>query len=205
MQDRVISWLASDPEHILLQLNRDRPNRPGVYRLNIYSNKLTRVMSARSAVRRWYVGHDGNLLLALGYDRQARPLMFRVEGLRLRPLDTEAFESELPPSPLGFSLDGKYVYLNTTNDTDRQGVYRVRMSDGSVESTIFEDPDFDVFGHLVLHPISGEPLAWIIHEQATAVADSSKNTGRAPFGCSTCCKARLRALRSALPVFLFVR
>ena len=47
-------------------------------------------------------------------------------------------------------------------------------------------------------------LAWSIHEQATAVADSSKNTGRAPSGCSTCCRVRLRALQSALPVFLLL-
>ncbi len=175
LQDRVIAWLAPDPEHILLQLNRDKPNRPGVYRLNIYSNTLTRIRSARSVVRRWYVGNDGKLLLALGYDREANPLMFRVEGPHLRSINSKAFTSELPPSPLGFSVDGKYVYLNTTNGGDRHGIYRVRMSDGSVESTIFEDPEFDVFGQLVLHPISGEPvgLRYLRHHPTAVWFDES--------------------------------
>ncbi len=42
-------------------------------------------------------------------------------------------------------------------------------------------------------------LAWIIHEQATAVADSSKTPGlaggRAPSGCSAVCKANCKATR----------
>ncbi|MCZ6617668.1 MAG: prolyl oligopeptidase family serine peptidase [Gammaproteobacteria bacterium] len=175
VQDRVIAWLPEDPEHILLQLNRDRPNRPGVYRLNIYDNRLSRVMSARSAVRRWFVGNDGNLLLAFGYDRESNPLMFRVEGQRLRPIDTRAFAGELPPSPLGFSLDGRYVYLNATNGGDRHGIYRVRMSDGGVDGTIFEDPEFDVFGQLVLHPTSGEPvgLRYLRHHPTTVWFDES--------------------------------
>ncbi len=41
--------------------------------------------------------------------------------------------------------------------------------------------------------------AWIIHEQPTAVADNSKNTVRAPFRYSTCCRARLRVFQSAPP------
>ena len=42
-------------------------------------------------------------------------------------------------------------------------------------------------------------LARIIHELSAADVDSSENTGRAPFACSTCCTARLRALQSAPP------
>ena len=38
-------------------------------------------------------------------------------------------------------------------------------------------------------------LACIIHEQATAAADSNKNTGRAPSGCSAVCKANCKATR----------
>ena len=50
------------------------------------------------------------------------------------------------------------------------------------------------------HRIEGNRLlACIVHELPTAVADSSENTGRAPSACSTCCQARLRALKSTPP------
>lgn len=157
IQDRVISWLPEDPAHILVQLNRQNPNRPSVYRLDIYDNSLVRVRRARSQIRQWYADFEGNVRLGVGFRDQATPVVFRMKSMPAAYAG-EAFSSEIPPVPLGFSLDGQQIFMNMTDGSDRHGIYRVRYSDGAVLGTIHTDPDFDVFGSLVQHPETGEPV-----------------------------------------------
>lgn len=157
IQDRVISWLPEDPEHILVQLNRQNPNRPSVYRLDIYDNSLVRVRNARSQIRQWYADFKGNVRLGVGFRDQTTPVVFRVNSMPVAYANA-AFSSEVPPVPLGFSLDGQQIFMNMTNGSDRHGIYRVRYSDGKVLGAIHTDPDFDVFGSLVQHPLTGEPV-----------------------------------------------
>ncbi len=158
VQDRVISWLSEDPEHVLIQLNRDHPNRPSVYKLNIYTNDISRVLRPRSVVRRWFATYDGNVKLAVGYVNDYDAVVYRVQGRRLIPFEGPAFVSEIAPQPVGFSADERYVFMSMTNGLDRHGVYRVNLATGEVEDEIFRDPNFDVFGGVILHPDSGEPV-----------------------------------------------
>lgn len=157
IQDRVISWLPEDPAHILVQLNRQNPNRPSVYRLNIYDNSLVRVRSARSQIRQWYADFEGRVRLGVGFRDQAIPVVFRLKSMPVAYTNA-VFSSEIPPAPLGFSLDGQQIFMNMTDRSDRHGIYRVRYSDGEVLGAIHTDPDFDVFGSLVQHPETGEPV-----------------------------------------------
>lgn len=158
VQDRVMSWLVDDPENILVQLNRDSHNRPTVYRVNIYTNHLSRVQRPRSMIRRWYATHEGNVRLAIGYKHNRDPQTFYVRGRKLTEFTTPAYKSEIPPGPLGFSADEQFVFLRMTNGKDRHGIYRVRLATGEVVESIYEDPDFDVFGGLIAHPETGEPV-----------------------------------------------
>lgn len=158
LQDRVISWLLDDPEHVLVQLNRDHPNRPSVFKLNIYDNGMSRILRPRSLVRRWYSTHEGNIRLAIGYEDESIPVIYRVNGRLLKRFDGPEFVSEIPPQPVGFSADERFVFMSMTNGRDRHGIYRVSMESGKVVDEIFHDPKFDVFGGVIMHPESGEPV-----------------------------------------------
>lgn len=158
IQDQVIGWLRDDPESLLLQLSRDIPNRPGVYRLNIYTNELTRILKPRGSIRRWYADQSGAIRLGIGYTIADEPMAYLVKAHILQPLDSDLFSSEVAPVPLGFSSDGNYVYMRMTNGGDRHGVYRVDLISGTVDQTIHEDPEYDVFGAMMMDPESGEPL-----------------------------------------------
>ena len=157
VQDRLVSWLMADRAHVLVQLKREVANRPSVYRLNIYDGSLVRVKRARGKVRRWYASHDGVVRMALGYRNESEPVLYAVEGRRLKAFDAPSFDSELPPQPLGFSTDLQSVYMSMTNGADRHGLYRVSLADRQVQEQLYTDPDFDVFGSLVLDPVTGEP------------------------------------------------
>lgn len=158
VQDRVISWLSEDPQHILVQLNRDTQNRPSVFRLNIYTNRLSRVHRPRGMVRRWYSTYDGNIRLAIGYRDDSLPVVYAVDGRQLIEFNDPAYHSEIPPQPLGFTADEQDVFLSMTNGNDRHGIYRVELATGRVKEEIYRDADFDVFGGIIAHPVSGQPV-----------------------------------------------
>jgi dipeptidyl aminopeptidase/acylaminoacyl peptidase len=155
VQDRVISWLTEDPKHILIQLNRDDPNRPSVYKLNIYTNKMSRLRRPRSLVRRWYATHEGEIKLAIGYRNESEPVVYRANGRRLKAFQGAAYDSDLPPQPVGFSADQNYVYMSMTNGEDRHGIYRVALDSGAVVEALHQDAQFDVFGNVIMHPHTG--------------------------------------------------
>lgn len=157
--DRVVSWLVSDKAHILIQLNRDSRNRPTVYRLNIYNNTMSRVQRPRGMIRRWYANHEGLVRMAIGYKNNRDPQTFYVDKRQLVEYRTDNYTADIPPEPLGFSADGENVFLRMANGQDRHGIYRVKLTTGEVVEPIFNDGDFDVFGSLVMHPQSGEPVA----------------------------------------------
>lgn len=157
IQDRVVSWLQSDERSVLVQLNRMHPNRPSVYRLDIVDGSLTRERKFRSQIRHWYADHDGVIRLGVGFRTGDIPVVYRI-GRFPSAYENPAFESEVPPVPLGFSADGSEVYMNMTHGTDRHGIYRVRYADGEVLGPVWTDPQFDVFGSLVQDPDTGRPV-----------------------------------------------
>ncbi len=157
IQDRVVSWLPGDDQHILVQLNRLDPNRPSVYRLNIYNNRLTKAFKHRSQIRHWYADSNGRVRIGVGFRTGDRPIVFRVDKTP-KAYDNPAFDSEVPPVPLGFSADGAEVYMSMTHGSDRHGIYRVSYADGEVLGPVHNDTEFDVFGSLVQDPDTGRPV-----------------------------------------------
>ena len=171
VQDRVLSWLFDDPQHILIQLNRDMPNRPSVYKLNIYTNNLQRIKRPRGLVRRWFADPDGNIPLALGYKDDDEPIIYRVDGRRLTPFASPAYASDLPPQPMGYASDQRSAYMSMTNGADRHGIYRVSLTTGEVLEPLHQDPQFDVFGSIISHPETGDAVgvSYLRHHPALVI------------------------------------
>lgn len=137
------------------------PNRPSVYRLDIHNGAYTRIRKHRSQIRQWYADSVGVVRIGVGFTRGDLPMVFRMEGRIARPYANPAFQSEVPPVPPGFSMDGTEVYMNMAYGTDRHGIYRVRYADGEVLDVVHKDPDFDVFGSLVSNHRVGSRLAYV--------------------------------------------
>lgn len=155
-QDNVVSWLPDDPEHILLALNRDDRLRPSVYRLNIYSNKLTRIRKYHDSVFRWYADAGGNLRFAVGYENDT-PAAFNVSDRRLKRLDVTRYAALDQPRVLSLSADGSEVYFGTYYDGEYYRYLRADTLSGELIGTLFEDPQHDLFGGgLVRHPRTRE-------------------------------------------------
>jgi len=167
LQDRVVSWLPEDREHILLALDRETPLRPTVYRLNIYSNRLTRIVRDRPSVRAWYADHHGEVQLGVGY-RGTRPMAVVRSGSRFLDVDVSRFATDLTPTPRGFSPDSKSLYLETFHGEQR-GIYEVRLADLAVVRPLVVNERFDVYGPLLIDDRSGELLGAVYRQDIPEV------------------------------------
>ncbi len=158
VQDTVISRLREEPDHILMQIAREDRIHPSVYKLNINTNKLKRVRRHRETVIRWYADSDGQIRFATGYRNRREPVAFAMEKGRLTRIEIQHLVGVNPPTPLGFTADGKGVYISTNNGKDTRGIYEVNLADGKVVRELYSDPDFDIYGGLWLHRSTREPV-----------------------------------------------
>lgn len=157
-QSNVISMMREDPNHILMQIARDDRIRPSVYKLNINTNKLERTLRYRDSVLFWYADSYGEIRFASGYRSALEPIAFTMKKGRPNRIDIQHLLGINPPSPLGFTADGKGVYVSSNNGKDKRGIYEVNLADGKVVSELYSDPDYDIYGGLWLHRLTHKPV-----------------------------------------------
>ena len=155
-QDTVISYLVDKPKYILLQIARDHPEWPSVYRVNIYNNKIRRVRRHHAGIRRWYADPKGQFKYAVGFD-DGMAVAYSLLGKNLRRVSTPDIGGLSPPRVMGLAADGVSTWVIANNGSNTRGVHRIDIETGKVAQTLFAPADYDVAG-LWLHPRTRVPL-----------------------------------------------
>jgi dipeptidyl aminopeptidase/acylaminoacyl peptidase len=150
-QDRVIDFLPDDPDHILIALDIDSPNQPGVYKLNIYTTLMSRISRGKLQIRDWMTDQQGNLRLgdALNYrdgEASLRVLIKPEDSTWAKLFEYNALE-ESGVTPLGFDLDPNILYY-TAYQGDKKALFKINLAEQKSE-LVFADPDYDVEGSLI--------------------------------------------------------
>ena len=165
--------LRDDDDHILVTNNERRKFYPDVYRLNVYTGKMTRVETNPGYLLEWGVDWDGNVRFGVGHpDASGRALkegeiLERLVYYRATP-DSEwkiahsTHEFDGPVfAPLGFAADNKTLYVSTNEGRDTAALYTFDPDSGELGELIVADDRADVSG-LQLSPMDHRPLyaAW---------------------------------------------
>lgn len=157
IRDRVINWMPDDPDRILIALNRDDRTYPSVFKLNVNNNRLSRVRKSRPPITQWYADNTGVLHLATGY-RSGAAQVFKVDGRNVTEVENIPHSAQAPPNPLGFSNDGRFLYLAANFGNPTVGIYKMDLTDQST-TLVFSDPEVDIPRGLFLDRNTGEPFA----------------------------------------------
>ena len=67
-QDNVIDYLRDDPEHILVAVDLEKPNLPSVYKINIHTDRKTRVIKGKREIRDWITDRQSQVRIGEAYD-----------------------------------------------------------------------------------------------------------------------------------------
>lgn len=149
-QDKVIDFLPDDPEHILMALDYDTANMPSVYKVSLYSRRMSRVQRGKMQVRTWYTDQQSRLRAGYALDYEegtARLLVRNDEDADWRELFTYNALTEPSVSIAGFDLDPDILYYKAYQN-DKRALFKVTLSTNE-HSLVFADPEYDVDGALI--------------------------------------------------------
>ena len=173
----VLNRLDHDTEHVLVVNNERSKFYPDVFRLNIYTGKMTRVETNPGHFQGWGTDRDGNVRIAVGHTDSRGRAQREAELLRqlvyYRP--TPGAEWQVAHSahyfddaffiPLGFAADNRTMYVATNEGRDTTALYTFDPETGELGEMILADDRADLAGEnigsgLVLSPKDYRPL-WV--------------------------------------------
>ena len=171
-QDDIISWLADDAEHVLIQLNREDRIQPSVYRLNIYNNKIKREQKFLRTVSRWYADVKGRIRFATGYVKRDEPVAYSFESGSRERVDMTHLGGLHRPRLLTFAADDNSAFIVANhNGSNTRGLHRINLKTAQVEETLLSNEAFDIerfWSHNASQQVlyagydeTGESLTWL--------------------------------------------
>ncbi len=146
-QDRVVSWLPDDPDHILLALRMSREDGAGVQRVHLDRGGLKTIVEHGAGVFHWAADHRGQVRAGWGEARS------RSDDFLLARVDAEEpFEEILRWNPheddgfwfAGFTEDPGVLFVYRNSEAERLGLYRFDLETGELSDPVFEHAEFDV-------------------------------------------------------------
>jgi dipeptidyl aminopeptidase/acylaminoacyl peptidase len=159
IQDRVVHLLPNDDNHILVSLDLESPDLPGVYRFDIYKGEKTRVEEHRAPIRNWTADAQGRVRVGYGFeDIDFSVILFDSKQGEWRTAWTWETLDDRAIEPLGFGTDPHWLYVRALKK-GRMAVFKV---DTRTEDTTFRvvasDPEYDLLGGLVRWPPSDDAV-----------------------------------------------
>ncbi len=156
IQARIIATKKSHRDEILVGMNRDNPQLHDVYRLDLKTGELTKLIENPGYVG-WLADEDMVVRGAIaprsdgGYDMLVRD----DAGSDWRTLVSIPADDAPASSVLAFSGDGKSLLAVSSLGVNTGRLVRIDLESGDAQ-VLFEDPDVDVEGAM-LHPDTREP------------------------------------------------
>ena len=157
-QDRIVSWLPDDPDHLLIQLNRKDGQYPDVYKLDIRQSKISLVNKNRPPVAFWDATEAGTIVLGTGIRDMGLIAVVRDgRGFSERPMPNLAPDAPLPR--IVAIADERTAYASVDAGDGRAALYNLDLQSLRIIGTLFGDPEFDVYGGLIRDPQTRKPIA----------------------------------------------
>src|SRR5580658_6727900 len=161
IQARIIAARKSHRDEILVGINRDNPQLHDVYRLDLKTGELTKLID-NPGFAGWLADEDMVVRGALkplpegGFDLLVRD---DAEG-DWRTLLTISADDAPNSDALAFTGDGKALIAISSVGTDTGRLVRIDLASGA-DRLLLEDPEADVTGAM-LHPDTREPQLGVV-------------------------------------------
>ena len=158
VQAQILAHRKAFPNEILIGLNKDNPQLHDVWHLDLASGELKKIAENPGFIA-WVV--DADLKVRGGMAPQPDGGFVIVvrdsEGADWQPLLVISSDDALSSGPIGFTKDGKAMYLQSSVDANSARLVKRDIATGA-EEVLAADPTYDVVG-VMIHPDSREPQA----------------------------------------------
>jgi dipeptidyl aminopeptidase/acylaminoacyl peptidase len=139
----IIDELESDPEHMLIDMNKRDARVFDVYRININTGQMEMIAQNPGNITGWMTDHDGKLRIALTTDGVNTSVLYRdSEKDEFQALITTSFKETM--APLFFTFDNKNLYVSSNIGRDKLAIFEYDVKEKKQVRLIYEHPEVDV-------------------------------------------------------------
>jgi dipeptidyl aminopeptidase/acylaminoacyl peptidase len=152
VQVQIVAHNKHHPHELLIGMNKENPQVHDVYHLDLTSGELRMVAKNPGQVADWVT--DINLKVRgamVSTPEGGFELMVREdEQAEWKKLISWDPDDSLNSGPIGFSKDGRFIYLKDSRGVNAGRLVKMEIDTGRTE-VIVEDPQYDV-NTVVIHP-----------------------------------------------------
>jgi dipeptidyl aminopeptidase/acylaminoacyl peptidase len=152
VQVQIIDHDKHFPNELLIGLNKENPQVHDVYHLDLTSGELTLVAKNPGTIMSWVTDAHFKVRAATAAlsDGGTELLVRDDERSDWRKLLTWDADDSLTSGPIGFTPDGRAIYLQDSRNANAGRLVKLDIATGHV-TVIAEDPHYDV-GNVMIHP-----------------------------------------------------
>ncbi|MBQ6772745.1 MAG: S9 family peptidase [Synergistaceae bacterium] len=144
----ILDDLEDDPNHMLIDMNKNNPEVFDIYRCDINTGELVLIAENPGNITGWMTDHNGKLRCAWETDGVNTSFLYRAnESEPFRKLITTNFKEEF--APVLFDYDNKFMYVASNLSHDKTAIYKFDPDENKLLDLIFEHPEVDTGG--ILH------------------------------------------------------
>jgi dipeptidyl aminopeptidase/acylaminoacyl peptidase len=159
VQVQILAYRKQFPNEMILGLNRDDAANHDAYHLDLTTHALEKIAENPGNFTGWVVDADLQVRGAAAATAEGGfDLLIRATaGDDWTTVITWDAEDGLTSGPLGFTGDGRSIYLADSRDANAARLVKLDLATGAVE-VLAEDPDYDA-ADVVIHPDTREVQA----------------------------------------------
>ncbi len=144
IEDRITDWLRNDPDHVLITVRKPTEAYPSVYRMEVETGGLERVVTAVDGVLYWYTDHDGVVRAGSGYEHGNFVLVARRSESDPWQTISRHGQGEGGLEFIDFSYDPGLIYVRRERDDGFMALYEYHLGEERLGKELFAAPGFDV-------------------------------------------------------------
>lgn len=156
-QDDVIDWLPDDPDHVLIAIDAEVLGLPSVYKVNVNTGGVSRIMRGKKRIRDWLTDQQSNVRIgvSLNYDSGEREVFLKEED-GWRTLFAYNAMTEKGEYPVGFAKDPNILYFKGYKG-DYRALYTLNLKTNE-RTEVYADEGYDVNGSLIYSPVTRDAI-----------------------------------------------
>jgi dipeptidyl aminopeptidase/acylaminoacyl peptidase len=141
-----VIFVAEDGSHVLLASAKDAFSNPGVYRVDLTTQKVELIQKPRDPVTEWFADDEGAVRAGYGFSGRRLHVIYRekadqefrkLAALRLDESDGEIDTFRIPAT-------GDNAFVMTDTPTGRFALYEFDWTKSEIGKPIFEHPTVDI-------------------------------------------------------------
>lgn len=142
---RLLNDLADDDEHVLVTAYDERDQGFGVFKVNVYNSKFSKVESGAGDRRGFATDRAGNVLFSTVLKQQTLSVEYKsAPDAAWKSLRTIDVAGDIDFFPVGLTADGKSVLVNTDYQSDFNYLAEVDLKTAEIGKPLYQVPGHDI-------------------------------------------------------------